>query len=106
MILSTKIFSTKFAASIAHRVFLVVLMASCLSLRPLRAQEQPVQPEQKQPASPDRNKQASEDSKQRANGPGRQLAHESNEAAGEGEDEMGEFKKSASVRAIAHGSRD
>jgi F-type H+-transporting ATPase subunit b len=101
LILSTKILSTKFAASIVRRFFLVVLMVSCLSLRPLRAQEQPVHPEPNQPASADRKKQASEDSKRRANGPGRQLAHESNEAAGEGEDEMGEFKKSASVRAIA-----
>lgn len=34
-------------------------------------------------------------------GPGRQLAHESNEAAGEGKDEMAEFKQSASVHLIS-----
>ena len=39
-------------------------------------------------------------SARRGQGPGRQLAHESNEAAGEEKDEMAEFKQSASVRRI------
>ena len=97
--------SIKLAKRISRAFLLVVLLVSCASLRPLRAQEQPAQseqkhPEQKQPASADRKKQASEDSKRQNYGPARQLAHESNEAAGEGEDEMAEFKQSASVRMI------
>ena len=97
--------SIKLAKRIGRAFLLVVLLVSCASLRPLRAQEQPAQseqkhPEQKQPASADRKKQASEDSKRQNYGPARQLAHESNEAAGEGEDEMAEFKQSASVRMI------
>ena len=100
-IVSTKIVSTKFATRIVRKVFLVVLMMNCLSLGSMRAQEQPANPEQKQSTSPERKKSASKDSKRQSYGPGRQLAHESNEAAGEGEDEMAEFKQSASVRAIA-----
>ena len=70
-------------------------MVSCASLVWLHAQEQPAHPAQQQPASPEK-KQAHE-----RYGPGRQLAHESNEAAGEGKDEMAEFKESASVRLIS-----
>ncbi len=91
---------------IVRTFLLVVFLVSCAGLKPLRAQEQLAYPEQKQseqkqPASPNRKKQASEDSKRQRYGPARQLAHESNEAAGEGEDEMAEFKQSASVRGIA-----
>jgi F-type H+-transporting ATPase subunit b len=98
---STKIVSTKFATRTVRRFFFVVLMVSCLSLSPLRAQEQPANPEQKQSTSPEGKRPPSKDSKRQSYGPGRQLAHESNEAAGEGADEMAEFKQSASVRAIA-----
>ncbi len=101
MTVSTKIVSTKFATRTVRRFFFVVLMVSCLSLSPLRAQEQPANPEQKQSTSPEGKRPPSKDSKQQSYGPGRQLAHESNEAAGEGADEMAEFKQSASVRAIA-----
>jgi F-type H+-transporting ATPase subunit b len=75
--------------------FLAVFMVSCASLVWLNAQEQSAHPAQQQPASPEK-KQAHE-----RYGPARQLAHESNEAAGEGKDEMAEFKESASVRLIS-----
>jgi F-type H+-transporting ATPase subunit b len=102
LITSTNMASTK---KIVRTCFLAVLMVSCASLMSLRAQEQPTHPEQKQPASPQQKKQASAESAQQANGPGRQLAHESNEAAGEGKDEMAEFKESASVRLIGRLTR-
>jgi F-type H+-transporting ATPase subunit b len=69
---------------------LALLMVSCASVVSLRAQEQPASAEQKE---------ASVDSAQQS--AGRQLAHESKEAAGEGKDEMAEFKQSASVQLIA-----
>jgi F-type H+-transporting ATPase subunit b len=69
---------------------LALLMVSCASVISLRAQEQPASAEQKE---------ASVDSAQQS--AGRQLAHESKEAAGEGKDEMAEFKQSASVQLIA-----
>ena len=80
--------STKMAAisKTLRTGFLAVFMVSCASLVWLHAQEQPAHPA----------KQAHE-----RYGPGRQLAHESNEAAGEGKDEMAEFKESASVRLIS-----
>ena len=89
--------STKMAAisKTLRTGFLAVFMVSCASLVWLHAQEQPAHPAQQQPASPEK-KQAHE-----RYGPGRQLAHESNEAAGEGKDEMAEFKESASVRLIS-----
>lgn len=89
--------STKMASipKIVRTVFLALLMVSCASLVSLHAQDQPAHPAQQQPASPEKKKQAQE-----PYGPGRQLAHESNEAAGEGKDEMAEFKESASVRLI------
>jgi len=64
---------------------LALLIASCASVLPLRAQDRPASSEQRS-----------------AGGPGRQLAHQSKEAAGEEKDEMAEFKQSASVRGIAH----
>jgi F-type H+-transporting ATPase subunit b len=94
---STEIASTR---TIVRRCFLAVLMVSCASLVSLRAQERPAPPAQKEPASPEPKKHANDDSKRQSYGPGRQLAHESNEAAGKGEDEMAEFKESASVQLI------
>jgi F-type H+-transporting ATPase subunit b len=96
LIISTNMASTK---KIVRTCFLALLMVSCASLVSLRAQEQPAHPAQKQSASPEKKKPARDDAQQ-AYGPGRQLAHESNEAAGEGKDEMAEFKESASVRMI------
>jgi F-type H+-transporting ATPase subunit b len=88
--------------TLAHRIvstcFLALLMVSCASV--LRAQERPASPEQKEPVSSEQ-KQATGASAKRDQGPARQLAHESNEAAGESKDEMAEFKQSASVRGIA-----
>jgi F-type H+-transporting ATPase subunit b len=78
---------------IVRTALLAALTASCVGLVSLRAQERPANPSQ-QPTSPQQKKQA------QRYGPGRQLAHESNEAAGEEKDEMGEFKESASVRLI------
>jgi F-type H+-transporting ATPase subunit b len=91
--ISTKIASTKMKPTkkIVRTFFLAVLMVSSASLASLRAQEQPAHPEQKP---------ASDDSAQQSVSAGRQLAHESNEAAGKGKDEMAEFKESASVRLI------
>lgn len=86
------------ASKIARTCFLALLMASCASI--VRAQEQPASPDNKQPVSSEQ-KQATGASAKRGQGPGRQLAHESNEAAGEGKDEMEEFKQSASVRGIS-----
>jgi F-type H+-transporting ATPase subunit b len=86
------------ADRIARTCFLALLMVSCASA--LRAQQPPVSPDPKQPVSSEQ-KQATGASAKQGQGPGRQLAHESNEAAGEGKDEMAEFKQSASVRGIA-----
>jgi F-type H+-transporting ATPase subunit b len=96
-----KIAATKPASTkrLVRKFVLAGLMVSCASLVSLRAQE-PAHPEQKQTASPEQKKKASPDSEQQSYGPARQLAHESNEAAGEGKDEMAEFKESASVRMI------
>lgn len=89
--------STQMASirKLVRTALLAGFMVSCLSLVSLHAQDQPAHPVQPQPASPEKKKQAPE-----PYGPGRQLAHESNEAAGEGKDEMAEFKESASVRLI------
>jgi len=85
------------ADKIVRMCFLALLMVSCTSA--LRAQERPASPEQKQPVSSEQ-KQATGASAKQGQGPGRQLAHE-NEAAGEGKDEMAEFKQSPSVQLIA-----
>ena len=98
-VVSTTIISARLAKRIVRTIFLVVLVVSCTSLKPLRAQE-PAHPDQKQSTSPEQKKRARDDSAHQSYGPGRQLAHESNEAAGEGKDEMAEFKESASVRMI------
>lgn len=95
---STKMASTR---KIVRTGLLAALTVTCVGLVSLRAQEQPANPTQQQPASPEQKKQVRDDSKQEHSGPGRQLAHESNEAAGEGKDEMAEFKESASVQMIA-----
>jgi F-type H+-transporting ATPase subunit b len=93
-------FSTTMTSAnrIVQRCFLALLMLSCAGV--LRAQEQPASPDSKHPVSSEQ-KQATGASAKRGQGPGRQLAHESNEAAGEGKDEMEEFKQSASVQGIA-----
>ncbi|MFZ0860580.1 MAG: ATP synthase F0 subunit B [Candidatus Sulfotelmatobacter sp.] len=99
---STKMASTR---RIVRACFLAAMMVGGASLMSLRAQEQPAPPAQKQSASPQQKKQASGDSTQEPYGPGGQLAHESNEAAGEEQDEMAEFKQSASVRLIGRLTR-
>lgn len=62
----------------------------------LRAQDKPASPDQKPPSAERETVETAPNS-----GPGHQLAHSSNEAAGEEKDEMAEFKESASVRGIA-----
>jgi F-type H+-transporting ATPase subunit b len=84
--------SKKTTGRFVRTTLLALLLLGCVSVMPLRAQEQPASPEQKQ---------ATESSAEQPAGPGRQLAHESREAAGEEKDEMAEFKQSASVRGIA-----
>lgn len=69
---------------------LALLLANCVSWIPALAQEKPSAPEH-QPANSD----------QPERGVGAQLAHESNEAAGEEKDEREQFKHSPSVRGIA-----
>jgi F-type H+-transporting ATPase subunit b len=81
---------------IVRAALLALLLAICVTVTPLRAQESPASPEQKQ-ASGTSAQQPPKD----AGGPARQLVHESKEAAGEEKDEMAEFKQSASVRGIA-----
>jgi F-type H+-transporting ATPase subunit b len=94
---TTKMASSK---SIACAGLLAIFTVSCAGVLTLRAQEEPARPAQQQPASPQQKTPARDDSKHENYGPGRQLAHASNEAAGEGKDEMAEFKESASVRLI------
>jgi len=77
--------------AIVRNLVLALLTLSCVSIVTLHAQQQAAPPKQE----------ATSDSEKRHPGPGRQLAHESNEAAGEGKDEMAEFKQSASVRLIS-----
>jgi F-type H+-transporting ATPase subunit b len=76
--------------AIARNLFLALWMLCCGSVATLRAQQPATPPKQEVTSAPE----------QRHPGPGRQLAHESNEAAGEGKDEMAEFKQSASVELI------
>jgi F-type H+-transporting ATPase subunit b len=85
---------------IFRMALLALLVASCASAVSLRAQDQPAPPDSKPPVASEQ-KQNSGASAQHGQGPARQLAHESKEAAGEGKDEMAEFKQSASVRGIA-----
>jgi F-type H+-transporting ATPase subunit b len=78
------------------------MLLSCASVVSLGAQAQPAKPappQQKQSGSLPQKKPPMEESASQSFGPGRQLAHESNEAAGEGQD-MAEFKQSSSVRMI------
>jgi F-type H+-transporting ATPase subunit b len=88
------------ARKIARTCLVALLTMGCAGVASLRAQERPASPDHEQPVSSER-KQATGPSAKRGQGPGRQLAHESNEAAGQGKDEMAEFKQSASVRGIA-----
>jgi F-type H+-transporting ATPase subunit b len=76
--------------AIARKLVLALLMVSSASVVTLHAQQPATPPKQEVTSAPE----------QRHPGPGRQLAHESNEAAGEGKDEMEEFKQSASVQLI------
>ena len=92
---STTVRSTR---KIVHAGLLALVMVGSASVVALSAQEQPA-PEQ-QPVRSEQ-KRASGASDDRGQGPGRQLVHQSNEAAGEGKDEMAELKQSASVRGIA-----
>ena len=69
-----------------------LLVLGCAGSIPVRAQAQPPAPIE------DRSV---EQNKKGRGGPGHQLAHESREAAGEEQDEMEEFKQSASVQAIS-----
>jgi F-type H+-transporting ATPase subunit b len=71
---------------------LVLLLAGCAGFIPVRAQVESPAPVQDRSVEQD---------KKRAGGPAHQLAHESREAAGEEQDEMEEFKHSASVQAIS-----
>jgi F-type H+-transporting ATPase subunit b len=71
---------------------LALLLVGGTGFIPVRAQVEPPAPVRDQ--SVDQNK-------RRSAGPARQLAHESREAAGEENDEMEEFKHSASVQAIS-----
>jgi F-type H+-transporting ATPase subunit b len=91
---STTVRSTR---KIVHAGLLALVMVSSASVVSLSAQEQPA-PERPVRSEQKRATGASDD---RGQGPGRQLVHQSNEAAGEGKDEMAEFKQSASVRGIA-----
>lgn len=91
---------TKMANRIVRTFLLLALILTYANVRPLRAQEAPDHPEQRQPDFPEKKKPAKDRSAKHLYGPGRQLAHESNEAAGQGEDAMAEFKESASVRMI------
>jgi len=88
--MSSTTISTK---RIVRAGLLALLMVSCAGWVSVRAQEQPASPEQKQ---------ESQSSAEQPASPAGQLAHESNEAAGEEKDEMAEFKQSASVKMIAH----
>jgi F-type H+-transporting ATPase subunit b len=93
-------FTMRSISRILRAYFVAGMMVSCVSVVSFGAQEPPAPPVQKQPAAPEQKRRSGENSTQRSYGPGRQLAHESNEAAGEGKDEMAEFKESASVRMI------
>jgi F-type H+-transporting ATPase subunit b len=79
-----------FAGVIIRGCLLALLLSLAGGVVSLRAQDPA--------AAPQAPKQ---DSAHKPDGPGRQLAHGSNEAAGEEKDEMEEFKQSASVQMIA-----
>ncbi len=83
---------------IVRSFLFAALLLNGIGVISLRAQAPA--PEQPAPEVPPSKKQVRDESKRESYGPGRQLAHQSNEAAGEGKDEMVEFKESASVRAI------
>jgi F-type H+-transporting ATPase subunit b len=91
------------ASRIARTCFLALLVIGSANVTSLHAQEpsaQPAPPGPQQPVTSEQKKESAA-SAQRGRGPGGQLAHESNEAAGEEKDEFAEFKQSASVRGIA-----
>jgi F-type H+-transporting ATPase subunit b len=80
--------------SVVRTCLLALLMVGCASWVSVSVHGQ-------EPAAPPKQEQVRSAPDQRPGGPGRQLAHESNEAAGEEKDEMAEFKESASVRLIS-----
>jgi F-type H+-transporting ATPase subunit b len=85
------------------RCLFTMMLLSCASVVSLGVQAQPAKPappEQKQSSSPQQKKLPMDEAASQSFGPGRQLAHESNEAAGEGIDEMAEFKQSSAVRMV------
>src|ERR1700758_5864525 len=87
---------------IVRNCFLAALMLNGIGVVSPRAQAPaPEQPAPEVPPPPAPKKQARDESKPEQYGPGRQLAHQSNEAAGEEKDEMIEVKESASVKLIA-----
>ena len=75
------------AKKIACAALLVFLMITCAAWLPAHAQQPPAAPDQSNSSE--------------ARGPGGQIAHESNEAAGEEKDENEQFKHSASVSVIS-----
>jgi len=86
----------------ARLFFLAALMLNCVGAFSLQEQApSPEQPAPEVPPPPAPKKQVRDESKPGHFGPGSQLAHQSNEAAGEEKDEMIEFKESASVQLIA-----
>jgi F-type H+-transporting ATPase subunit b len=89
----------KFIRAFFFLVFFLVLVAGCTVVASLNAQEHP--PEPAPNAKPPKQEKAPSRDSDYRRGPGGQLAHESNEAAGEGKDEMEEFKQSGSVRLIS-----
>lgn len=94
---TTKLISAKQIVRTSLLALLMILAAGWLHAG---AQEQPASPEPKSPVTGEQKK-ATGASAERGRGPGGQLAHESNEAAGEEKDEMAEFKQSASVQLIS-----
>jgi F-type H+-transporting ATPase subunit b len=94
---TTKLISAKQTIRTSLLALLMILAAGWLHAG---AQEQPAAPEPKAPVTGEQKK-ATGASAERGGGPGGQLAHESNEAAGEEKDEMAEFKQSASVQMIS-----
>jgi len=89
----------KFRGRFARTFFLAMFVTTCIGLTGLRAQDKPQAPDGNEPP-PQQQQKPAKDASVQPLGPGGQLARQSNEAAGEGKDEMAEFKESASVRLI------
>jgi F-type H+-transporting ATPase subunit b len=89
------------ATKILRASFLGLILLSCASVIPLRAQESSATPQQTPAAQPEVKKDSEKEPERHHGGVGHQLVHESREAAGEEKDETDEFKQSASVRLIS-----